>query len=89
MLPPHDQRHSPYMPRKFRLGRHHKNEERKKYAAKLPLLEQSSNQENLVVSISLQVFTNAPVDSPESLKRRVQATGGIPTGNENSYKNVL
>ena len=66
------------MPRKFRLGRHQKNEERKKYAANLPLLDKSSNKQNLVVSISLQVFTNAPVDSPESLKRRPQATGGIP-----------
>lgn len=72
------------MPRKFRLGRHGKNEERKKYAAKLPLLDQFSNKENVVVSISLQVLTNAPVDSPESLKRRLQATGGIPTGNDNS-----
>ena len=66
------------MPRKFRLGRHHKNEERKKYAANLPLLNKSSNKEYLVVSISLQLLTNAPVDSPETLKRRLQATGGIP-----------
>lgn len=73
------------MPKKFRLGRHVKNEERKKRAAKQVLKSAErvvpTDSEYLVVSISLKTYYETPAHTLETLKRRLEAMDGVPNGN--------
>ena len=68
------------MPKKFRLGRHYKNGERKKRAAKEQAAA-SPVSETLVISLPLRLFTETAVSSPDILERRLIATSAIPSGN--------
>ena len=68
------------MPKKFRLGRHYKNGERKKRAAKAQAAV-SPVSETLVISLPLRLFTETAVSSPDILERRLNATSAIPSGN--------
>ena len=65
------------MPKKFRLGRHYKNGERKKRAAEAQAAA-SPVSETLVISL---LFTETAVSSPDILERRLNATSAIPSGN--------
>ena len=67
------------MPQKFRLGRHYKNGERKKRAAKAQAAA-SPVSETLVISLPLRLFTETAVSSPDILERRLNATGAITSG---------
>ena len=71
------------MPKKFRRGRHYKNEERKKRAARLAAAQSACDSISLVVSLPLQAFTEAPVSSLEMLVRRLKAISGLPRGKYN------
>ena len=66
------------MPKKFKLGRHYKNGERKKRAAKAHAAA-SPVSETLVISLPLGLFTET--SSPDILERRLKATSAIPSGN--------
>ena len=66
------------MPKKFKLGRHYKNGERKKRAAKAHAAA-SPVSETLVISLPLGLFTET--SSPDILERRLKATSVIPSGN--------
>ena len=68
------------MPKKFKLGRHYKNGERKKCAAKAHAAA-SPVSETLVISLPLGLFTETAVSSPDILERRLKATRAIPSGN--------
>ena len=54
------------MPKKFKLGRHYKNGERKKRAAKAHAAA-SPVSETLVISLPLGLFTETAVSSPDIL----------------------
>ena len=70
------------MPKKFRLGRHYKNGERKKRAAKQALLSAATvTPSELVISIPLNIYYETPVYSQDALKMRLQTMNGIPNGN--------
>ena len=75
------------MPKKIRLGRHYKNEERKKRAAKAHAAA-SAVSETLVISFPLQLFTETSVSSPDILERRLKATSAIPSGNALNYSTM-
>ena len=64
------------MPKKFRLERHRKNEDRKKRDER----RVRSPAETLVVSLSLNVYCGSPVDSVEILRNRLNAVGDLPSG---------
>ena len=66
------------MPRKFKLGRHQKNGERKKQTAKRPAVLLSPTP--LTVSLPLSSFTESPCSSLQSLGRRITDIGGQPNG---------
>ena len=67
------------MGRKFRLGRHRKNEERKKLLAESAQLG-SCLAEPLVVSLPVQYFMSVPVPSLSVLRQRIQALDVLPQG---------
>ena len=68
------------MPKKFCLGRHNKNEERKKHVARLAAAQSACNSISLMVSLPLQAFTEAPISNIEMLVRRLKAISGLPSG---------
>ena len=78
------------MPRKFRLGRHYKNERVKKRQSALSTLSSTScavarqshpsTPTSLIVSLPLQVFTNSPVSSVSTLGDQLKALDLIPSG---------
>ena len=72
------------MPRKFKLGRHYKNEERKKRAERrqAEVTEEASvaESETLVVSLPLSVFIEAPLCDPKALGSRLEASHSVPLG---------
>ena len=70
------------MPRKFKLGRHYKNEERKKRAERrqAEVTEEASVAETLVVSLPLSVFIEAPLCDPKALGSRLEASHSVPLG---------
>jgi len=70
------------MPRKFKLGRHYKNEERKKRAERrqAEVTEEASVAETLVVSLPLSVFIEAPLGDPKALRSRLEVSRSVPLG---------
>jgi len=70
------------MPRSFKLGRHYKNEERKKRAERrqAEVTEEASVAETLVVSLPLSVFIEAPLGDPKALRSRLEVSRSVPLG---------
>ena len=69
------------MPRKFRLGRHYKNEERKKRAKKMQAnIDATEIAEMFVVSLPLSLFTKSAVGSSKARESRLEASSGVPHG---------
>ena len=73
------------MPKKFRLGRHYKNGERKKRTAKAQAAA-SPVSETLVISLPLRLFTETAVSSPEV---KAECSSAIPSGNACFVRIVL